>query len=330
MVSPNFFIFLVALLLISTQVVGDNPTAIVQPYDGPDPGYIVAESDTGLGNRLRVLAAYMHVGKARFDGAHLVFVWDVNPACPSHFLELFQPIQNVVFATNSSRYVLDKGAKIVYENSNAIFDWTMRMNHIPRNRFGFPTWGQIEYDMYKKYKPTPAVMTKVTAFVKEYNICECTAMHIRLTDLAADMKKKNKQVNVQSYIDYVDSRPADEKIYLMTDNAETQQMFTEKYGPSRILVHNKISSHLRVFDTNALPGASTMSNITSLSEVDDAVGRPRDLPADTRHTTLEHTLIDVLIAAHTKEFKPAIFSSLSDVVKLFHTIGRNEWKWCGN
>jgi len=102
------------LLLACTLTAADNPTAIVQPYSGLDPGYIVAESDTGLGNRLRVLAAYMHVGAARYEGAHLVFVWDVTPACPAHFLEIFQPIQNVIFATNSSRYVLDKGAKVVY------------------------------------------------------------------------------------------------------------------------------------------------------------------------------------------------------------------------
>ena len=328
LLTTSLFISLLSVALLSAGVVGDNPTAIVQPYDGPDPGYIIAESDTGLGNRLRVLAAYMHVGSARFEGAHLVFIWDINPACPSHFLELFQPIQNVVFATNSSRYVLDKGAKIVYENSNAIFDWTMRMNHIPRNKYGFPTWGQIEYDMYKKYKPIPPIISKVMSFVKRHNICNCAAMHIRLTDLAADMKKKNKHVNVQSYFEYVDSRPESQSIYLMTDNAETQRMFLDKYGPQKILVHDTISTYLHIFDANLVPGSSSMSNITSSSEINDIVEQQHGLHSDTRHTTLEHTLIDVLIAAHANEFKPAIFSSLSDVVKLFHTIGRNEWKWC--
>lgn len=294
------------MLLFMASIVADNPTAIVQPYDGPDPGYIVAESDTGLGNRLRVMAAYMHVGEARFEGAHLVFVWDINPACPAHFLEIFQPIQNVIFATNSSRYVLDKGAKIVYENSNAVLDWTLRMNHIPKNRFGSPTWGQIEYDMYRRFRPTAAVMAKVEHFVHEHRICDCVAMHIRLTDLAEDMKKKNKHVNVQSYLDYVDSLPADRIVYLMTDNAATQRLFLDKYGPKRILVHRNIISPVN-------------SSSTIVSE---------SMPADIRHTTLEHTLVDVLIAAHAKEFKPAMYSSLSDVVKLFHSIGRQDWKWC--
>lgn len=320
-------LFLFCFLLENSSVSSDNPTAIVQPYDGPDPGYIIAESDTGLGNRLRVLAAYMHVASARFDGAHLAFVWDVNPACPSHFLEIFQPIQKVVFATNSSRYVLDKGAKIVYENSNAIFDWTLRMNHIPRNKFGFPTWGQIEYDMYKRFRPTSAIMTKVNAFVEKHRMCSCSAMHIRLTDLAADMAKKNKHVNLDSYFAYVDSRPKEESVYLMTDNAETQRAFLDRYGPGKILVFETISGVLHAFDPDLPPGTTSSKNLTSLSLI-GTESRPDGIPEDLRHTSLEHTLVDVLIAAHATDFKPAIFSSLSDVVRMFKSIGRQEWNWC--
>ncbi len=142
---PALFLY---LALLALGAFGDNPTAIVKPYDGPDPGYILAESDSGLSNRLRVLAAYMHIGEYKFGGAHLAFVWDVNSACPAHFLEIFQPIQNVIFATNSSRYVLDKHAKIVYENSWAVLPWTLAQNDIPKNKFGLPTWGQIEHHQY--------------------------------------------------------------------------------------------------------------------------------------------------------------------------------------
>jgi len=84
----------------------DNPSSVVPPYSGPDPGYILAESNGGLANRLRVLAAYMHIGRANYEGAHLVFIWDVNLACPGHFLEIFSPLPDVIFATNSSRYAM--------------------------------------------------------------------------------------------------------------------------------------------------------------------------------------------------------------------------------
>lgn len=76
------YFLLIILSIFCVDVFGDNPTAIVKPGEGPDPGYIIATCDSGLANRLRVLAAYMHVGKRRFDNAHLLFVWDVNSACP--------------------------------------------------------------------------------------------------------------------------------------------------------------------------------------------------------------------------------------------------------
>ena len=50
-------------------------------------------------------------------------------------------------------------------------------------------------------------------------------------------------------------------------------------------------------------------------------------PVDYRHTTLEHTIIDVLIAAHTKHFKPSLYSSLSDLVRNYHAIGKHDWNW---
>jgi hypothetical protein len=43
--------------------------------------YIVAESTSGLSNRLRVLAAYMYVGEFKFN-AKLAFIWDYTSACP--------------------------------------------------------------------------------------------------------------------------------------------------------------------------------------------------------------------------------------------------------
>ena len=197
------------------------------------------------------------------------------------------------------------------------------MNHIPKNRFGFPSWGQIEHDMYRRFRPTAAVMAKVGSFVRTHDMCGCVAMHIRLTDLADDMRRKNKHVNVQSYLDYVDALPADSKVYLMTDNADTQRLFLDKYGSQRILVHSPIAAVVRGLPRGSdEPRDALLTNGTAPSLA--------SLPADTRHTSLEHTLVDVLIAAHAREFKPAMYSSLSDVVRLYSGIGRQDWGWCSD
>ena len=323
------------LLLPLALLLADNPTSIVQPYSGPDPGYILAESDGGLSNRLRVMAAYMHIGEAKFGGAHLVFVWDVNSACPGHFLEIFQPVPSVIFATNASRYVLDKHAKIVFENSMAVIPWIFTMNNIPKNKFGQASWGQIERNMYSRYWPSVRVMAIVDAYVRRHNVCQGAAMHLRLTDMSTHMSRKKKVVNVNSYFDFVESRPAGEKVFLLTDNPDSQRLFVDKYG-DRILTYQTITpaaqQRAAVHAPGAGPSVKFTGGLDSVQAMDIAPsavnGSSGALPGDHRFTTLEHALIDILIAAHAKNFKAAMFSSLSDLVATFKDIGRRDRGWC--
>lgn len=264
----------------------------------------------------------MWVGHANYDGAHLAFIWEINDACPGHYMELFEPIDKVIFATNSSRYVLDKHAKIVYENSLAVMTWTLQMNGVPKIRFGYPTWAQIEYAMYSKFIPTKEIMMRVDEYVNEHNVCNITSMHIRTTDLATHMARKRQHVNLQAYYDHVDSVPVNESVYLLTDNPTTQKLFLDKYGSNRILVYRNIVDQSQQHPIryrhngrhNQLMHSNSESNIT--------------LPDDHRYTSLQHTIIDILIAAHSRDFKPAMYSSLSDLVKLFSAIGKNDRHWC--
>lgn len=264
MLRSVWLLLLLLIMIVAGNVeVRDNPTAIVPPMNMSDPGYVLAESQGGLANRLRVLAAYMHVGKARFDGAHLVFIWDVNSACPGHFLEIFSPIKDVIFARNESRYVLDKHAKIVYENSMAVFHWTMQMNDIPKNRFGYPTWAQIEYNSYAQFIPLPRIVEKVDAFVARRNICNCTSMHIRMTDLNALMPPR-KRISLNGFFSFVEYQ--DSPVFLMTDDPKTQKLFLDKYGSEKILVYDRVGTEEDI----------------QRSETTEPI----------RYTTLEHTVLE--------------------------------------
>lgn len=318
--------FILLQICAIQYVLTDNPTSIIKPYDGPDPGYIIAESTSGLSNRLRVLAAYMYVAEYKFEGAHTVFIWDKTSACPGHFLSLFEPIPGVVFATNSSRYVLDKHAKIVYENSYAVFNWIMQMNNIPKGRFGLPTWAEAERKMYSRYIPTRDIMIKATKFVDKYNICNSSAMHMRTTDLDKMMPER-KRTNFQQYFRFVESRPLEEKVFLLTDDPKTQRIFLNKYGAGKILVYSDIAEANDQPPLYVLSASdhSTNKNITTVSAHNTGM---TTLAEDHRFTTLEHTLIDVLIAAHAKVFKPSGFSSLSDLVRMFEGIGKSDRGWC--
>jgi hypothetical protein len=308
----------------SSMVGADNPTSIVPPLPGPDPGYIIAESDSGLGNRLRVLAAYMYIAENKFSGAHLVFIWDKNEACPGHFLSVLEPIPNVVFATNSSRYVLDKHSKINYENSYAVFSWIMQMNAIPKSRHGLPSWGEIEYRMYSRYFPKRELMYLALEYIERYNICNATAMHIRQTDMALSVERKShgrKKMSIHGYVKYVESRPVEEPVFLLTDSPKTQSYFLNLFGPKKILVYSLMNETINQLPMNVL----SSKNIPNRSENGSLSGLVAE---EHRFTTLENTMIDVIIAAHAKEFKLSIFSSLSELVSSMSAIGKRDRGWC--
>lgn len=314
---------------MNTSSLADNPTSIVPPLNISDPGYIVAESSSGLANRLRVMAAYMYIAESKYSDAHLVFIWDKTEACPGHFLSVFEPVPNVIFAQNESRYVVDKHSKINYENSFAVFPWIMKMNNIPKSRFGSPSWAQIEYNMHSRYFPTREIMFKVIQYVRQHNICNASAMHIRETDMAATLAKHSggkKKTAIQSFIKFVESRPPEEPVFLLTDNPSTQKYFLTHFGRKKILVYENMESPinrlpLRVVNVTGLDlskeskaANSDSHNITSLS--------------DHRFTTLENAVLDVIIAAHAKHFKPSVFSSLSELVTMFNRIGKQDRGWC--
>jgi hypothetical protein len=335
------FLFLILLICFSC-ISCDNPTSIIPAYSGPDPGYIIAESTSGLGNRLRVMAAYMYIAQWKYDGAHLVFIWDITEACPGHFLSIFEPIPQVVFATNMSRYVLDKHAKINYENSFAVFSWIMKMNNIPKARYGLPSWSDIEYNMHSRYFPTREIMWKALSFISKYDICNASAMHIRETDMSQAVLKSSggkKKFSIQAFINFVESRPNDEKIFLLTDNLQTQRYFLQHY-PKQILIYSsmEISNPINQLPLQVrnmkdvehlLVEKSENAKVKSISTKDSLpLQSNNSMPSDHRFTTLENAIIDVIIAAHAKTFKPSGFSSLSELVMMFNKIGKKDRGWC--
>lgn len=331
-------------------VTGDNPTSIIPASTTPDPGYIIAESNYGLGNRLRVLAAYMYVAEYKFSGAHLVFIWEINEPCPGHFLSVFQPIPHLMFATNASRYVLDKNAKINYENSAAVFPWIMKMNEIPRNRRGLPNWNEIEYNMYSRYIPTKEIMYKALEYIEKHNICNASAMHIRETDLKAEAYQGKKRFSLTPYVKFIHSRPITEKVFLLSDNPATQSFFIREFGPEKILIYssmeNDIINHLPLridnYHKDVAPYLTKMKhkigpvNESSLNhealpdhlDISGNSSANSTLAKDHRYVTLENTVVEVIIAAHAKVFKGSPYSSFSELIMLLGKIGRKDRGWC--
>ena len=298
-----------------------------------------------------------------------MFIWDVNDACPGHFLELFEPIENVIFIQNSSRCAFETHAKVIYNIDNAVLTWTLETNGVPKNRWGSPSWHEIEVKGYSLIIPKRSIMIKVQEFVKKYDICNSSSMHIRTTDLAKKLAASRKHLNIGSYENFVRYQQDNKPVFLMTDSPEAQSNFINQFGASKILTYHtipgladqvKVSEYKRDptlisnpeygkkehygksnnnnnnnNNNNSSSSSSSSSSSTTTGSTNSdmkhisvqlAIGSV--LPEAHRFTTLEHTLIDVLIAAHSREFKPAFFSSLSELVRTYSWIGKKKWGWC--
>lgn len=253
-------------------------------------GFVIAGSDGGLANRLRALVAYMHIASVVYK-AELLFIWDVNDACPGHFLQTFHPIPGVNFITNSSRETIGALAKANIPTTRAHFEYIMMEYDIPKRRYGYISWWEIQTINYGKIRPLPSVLNKANEFIIKHNMCNGSAMHLRQTDLHKILPPK-KRMSMQSFHWFVSSRPETESIFLMTDNPEAQRNFLETYPKDKVVV------------VEVIP---TPVNTTSATE----------LPEEFRFTSFEHMVLDVIIAAHAHTFKGSPFSSASDLVTMY-------------
>jgi len=214
--------------------------------------YIVAESNGGLANRLRALAAYLFLAEQKYNGAHTTFIWDTNSACPGHFLSLFEPIPKLIFATNSSREIVNKHALVVYNNTMQGFTQIMKDHSIGgADR-------KHEYIHRKYFHPTREIMQKVNDFVNQHNMCNMSAVHLRTTDLDKIMPQ-HRRTNFRNIYKFVESRPEGEKVFLLTDDPKTQQHMMDKYG-EKIVVYRKIAN-----ETETGLGRSTIFDVNSHS-----------------------------------------------------------------
>ena len=98
--------------------------------------FIVAESDGGLSNRLRVLISHLYLAEVLHNNAHLVFIWDVNDACPGHFLHIFKPIPSVTFV--SSEKIISSSNFTFLKGNTTSFTYLSRfaLKVYPRSRDG--------------------------------------------------------------------------------------------------------------------------------------------------------------------------------------------------
>lgn len=284
----------VKLFWIILPIMYDNITA--------HSNFILTGSFRGLGNRLRVLTTYMMIAAELYNSSNLfckwiiwkncflillLVTWDINIECPGHFLEIFQPLENVTFVDPNQFDVLQSFA--TYARSPHV---TSNKNTIEILKYHNLSHGPQELhtmkrNYYQHLKPTYFIDEISKRFAADYNICNLSAMHIRLTDLKRVLEDAHLNYSkTEDFYEFVESRPINEKIFLMTDNRETQLHFLTKY-PNRIIIYNIITEE---------ESKSCLQH-------------------ELRCTSLAQMGVELYIAAHAKAFIGSKLSTISETVR---------------
>jgi hypothetical protein len=289
--------------------------------------YIIIDCRDGLSNRLRLLAGYLYVLRESHSFSHIFMVWDINDACPGHFLQLFEPLSSVTFISSGDLPYLSARANAVYHASY--------MNYLEvLNRFGLHhpndppiLWRQSRLEMYSLFILVPDLANLIQDYVARTGLCHHAAIHVRHTDLdelinasssaiSTNSGTFNHSTNDAAYEKFIESLPETMKIFLMTDNPSTQRAFLRRYGSQRILYYKTIPLHPDRVLPNHRRGLKQQSQSQKPQmRQNELFGRQLN---PVRFTTLQHTLIDVMIAAHSSIFLGNPLSSLSDLVHVMN------------
>lgn len=122
-------------------------------------------------------------------------------------------------------------------------------------------------------------------------------MHLRQTDMYKTLPAK-RRATFQSFDKFVSTRPEEESIFLMTDNPASQMRFIEKYGRHKILVYTEMANKIGNISVSHDPEGIVFTNYSS--------GNNITIPEEFRYSTLEHLLIDIIVASHSHQFKGKI------------------------
>jgi hypothetical protein len=201
--------------------------------------YVIIESQDGLSNRLRLLAGYLRVMQSSTSNfSSIVMVWDVNEACPGHFLEIFEPLKRVTFISRDEVRYLIPEALAVYPPSYMSYLEVLNRFHLHSPSDPPTEWHTSRLEIYSLYRVVPHLIREASLFVKQHNICASIGLHVRHTDLDKLLfDVHHSQTNDTVFHTFIDHYPSSVPIFLMTDNSRTQQEFIGRYA-GRVIVYD--------------------------------------------------------------------------------------------
>jgi len=172
--------------------------------------YITVHAKSGLSNKIRVILSYLY--RANIEGKKLKIIWLVDDECPEIYSNLFEPIENMTVISIDSNYDYST--------------WDSDNDEYINNKY------------HKLLKPLPQIQSLIDLNKNELGD-KYIACHIRRTDAFDHPVHKIK--SDEEYMNFIDNYDPNMKIYIATDNKETQDIFLDKYY-NRLLIKKIIPS----------------------------------------------------------------------------------------
>lgn len=250
----------------------------------------------GLSNRLRTIAGYTYIGF--MTGDNFVFHWDMEDrACNGGFNSIFEAFIPRFNRTAKRIEIVDRPRD---PDINYYFIGQDTIDNIIRMET--PTiWANkvnvadIETDIYRYFIPKRIIRNKVNTFLRQFDkVRLAAAIHIRRTDHATIAKNKNRFTEDDVFKTFIEKNKH-MRVFLATDSRQVQEVFT-KYR-----------------------------NVVVYKAID-----PEEIPKGKwclRATTLENALIDILIAAVSKDFVGSDYSSYSHLIDIYHRVNQRVSKY---
>ena len=216
---------------------------------------------TGLVDRIGFIFSYLN--KAKKNNEELIVCWRENDHCNGHFLDLFEPIPGLTFTTNADKC--------------DVTGWL----HCP----GYSAWNVFIWNQLRLRKE---LKCEVENLRHKLNY-KYAAIHVRRTEalriFGSDLTPDS------DFFQFVEKY---EKVFLATDNSETQRVYKEKYK-DKIFCSSQIDK-------------SYKSNASEVFDPSFVV---------TRETSLRIAAIDLFTCIYSNHFMGTNHSGYSKFIEQF-------------
>jgi hypothetical protein len=247
--------------------------------------YILICLRNGLSNKIRTMLGYIYISEKL--NMKLYSYWYNESTCECNFEDFFKPIDGITMINDIEFNLLRNTATYIFAGQSTIINIIKQITpNITRE--------EAENELVKLYKKIilkDEINDEIQQIIKKYDISNCIGLHIRRTDhlTAFNIERPHSYTKDEDFFEFIEKyKHSASKIYLATDNYDTQKIFLDKYRDN-IIIYNKIPIN---------------NNI--------------------RKTSIHNAIIDVYLLSHCKQIMGSYLSSFSVLAQRLKKIRTND------